>query len=126
MEKRSAVPHDVPILDSDSVQEEDSGTDIEFRNDVSSTKKRNSRRASKLARGASPVRMYDQTDEERMQEALAKYEGNPYVMEIKPIRMGRDDGSTYIAPIIFVKPDLTIGSLVFPGSRGGSAWGPTD
>lgn len=122
MKKRSAVPHDVPILDSDSVQEEDPGTDIE----VSSTKKRNSRRASKLALGASPVRMYDQTDEERMQEALAKYADNPYVMEIRPVRMGRNDGSTYIAPIIFVKPDLTIGSLVFPGSRGGSAWGPTD
>ena len=82
-------------------------------------------RVSKSA-AANSVREHDQTDQERMQEALTKYENNPYVVEIRSIRIGRDDGSTYIAPIIFVKPDLMIGSLVFPGARGGSSWSPID
>lgn len=125
MQKRSDVPHDVPILDSDqenydinTENSEPSGRDISSK----ATKSAWRTRKSVLAN----PKKYDQTDEERMQEALAKYEDNPYVMEIRPIRVERSDGSTYIAPIIFVKPDLTIGSLVFPGGRGGSSWSPSD
>lgn len=60
------------------------------------------------------------TDEEFMEEAFAKYGRDPRVLEVKPTKIRRPDGSTYVRPLIIGKPDLTIGNLVFPGGSSGS------
>lgn len=69
----------------------------------------------------------ERTDEERMEEALAKYSGHPWVVKVSSLRFTRSDGSTYLAPCIQVKPDLsTVSRLVSCSGVNGSSFFPVD